>query len=187
MFPVKFTMGKWGFAAGMFAELCMVDFQWLRLRAHFIERIKVKSCWQWGTVSWLLIKLFSFFCIAQIFSLPSSWIKMINLAPDTYMNCEIFSLHGTLLYVPGNFEPFKRDEKKNSSMRVCASKSQWRKLRKNARFCQDQNRITESMHTTSPRKEERLEATDPFCSSQFAEYNEHWTQHACAPTSCSMC
>lgn len=28
------------------------------------------------------------------------------------MNCEIFSLHGTLLYVPGNFEPFKRDEKK---------------------------------------------------------------------------
>ena len=35
--------------AGMFAELCMVDFQRLRLRAHFIERIKVKSCWQWGT------------------------------------------------------------------------------------------------------------------------------------------
>ena len=37
----------------------------------------------------------------------------------------------------------------------------------------DKNRITESMHTTSPREEERLEATDPFCSSQFAEYNEH--------------
>ena len=69
MFPVKFTMEKWGFAAGMFAELCMVDFQWLRLRAHFIERIKVKSCWQWGTVSWLLIKLLVSF--ASLKSSPS--------------------------------------------------------------------------------------------------------------------
>ena len=69
MLPVKFTMGKWGFAAGMFAELCMVDFQWLRLRAHFIERIKVKSCWQWDTVSWLLIKLLVSF--ASLKSSPS--------------------------------------------------------------------------------------------------------------------
>lgn len=187
MFPVKFTMEKWGFAAGMFAELCMVDFQWLRLRAHFIERIKVKSCWQWGTVSWLLIKLLVSFASLKSSPSPlheSKWLiwHLTHTWIARYLACMALSY-----MFQATLNLSSEVEKKNSSMRVCASKSQWRKLRKNARFCQDQNRITESMHTTSPRKEERLEATDPFCSSQFAEYNEHWTQHACAPTSCSMC
>lgn len=74
-------------------------------------------------------------------------------------------------YLTSSFH-FARDATIKSCMRVCASKSQWRKLRKNAIAKTRTKRITESIHTASPRKKQRLEATDPFCSSQFAEYNE---------------
>lgn len=102
MFPVKFTMGKWGFMAGMFVELCMVDFQWLGLRAHFNEQIRVKSCFvvnphlqRFDSLSTYCVLLFNSFCFAQIFSLPSSWIEIIwhwasNAKPALGSSCPSF-------------------------------------------------------------------------------------------------